>query len=200
LQDLESLWQFMELNPRRTAVLGHSFGGLIALRFAETRGSKFSALTLMSPLLRLTVEVDRFTLVLGKLMSWIAPTTRFKSRVSAEHTCRSPEVLARREQDPLIHRSITARWFFEMQDAIADGWSDADSLTMPVLALQAGDDKIVDPLAVEPWLLSTHSSDRTFHSLPGHYHELLNEPDWETTGQTVLEWLDARVRSLAVAR
>lgn len=193
LLDLETVWRYFELNPKRTALLGHSFGGLISLRFAQTRGQMLSALTLISPLLRLGVEVDRFTLCLGKLMSWIAPRTRFKSRVPSEHTTRNPEVLARRENDSLIHRSITAAWFFQMQSALRAAWRESPRLQTPLLLMQAGSDRIVDPSAAEPWFNSTASGDRTFEFLPEHYHELLNEPDWRETLNLVMRWLDVRL-------
>lgn len=193
LNDLDMLWQYFELNPDRTALLGHSFGGLVCTRFAETRPSRLASLVLMSPLLGLKVKIDALTLILGRLMSLIAPCTRFKSKVPVEHTTRSEEVLKRRETDPLLHRSVTARWFFQMKQAISDAWKDAPRINVPVLALQAGDDLIVDPNAVEPWLQMAGSDDKQFRMLAGHYHELLNEPTWRDTLAEVLEWLDERI-------
>jgi lysophospholipase len=147
LNDLDTLWQYFELNPDRTAVLAHSFGGLVSIRYAETRPSKLAGLALMSPLLGLKVKIDFYTLALGKLMSLIAPCTRFQSKVPIEYTTRNVEVLKRRQADKLLHRSITARWFFEMKQAIQDAWQDGHKLNVPILALQAGDDLIVDPAA-----------------------------------------------------
>ncbi len=196
LSDLDTLWQYFELNPDRTALLGHSFGGLICTRFAETRPSRLASLVLMSPLLGLKVKIEFYTLALGKLMSLIAPRTRFQSKVPVESTTRNLEVLKRRETDKLLHRSVTARWFFEMKQAIADAWRDADKLNVPVLALQAGADLIVDPNAVEPWLRTAGSDDTRFRMVDDHYHELLNELDWQETLEEVLNWLDERIPEL----
>lgn len=199
LLDLDTLWQYFELNPRRTALLGHSFGGMISARFAQTRPNRVATLTMMSPLLGLKVEVDRFTLCIGKLMSLLMPTTRFKSRVPAEHTCSNPEVLKRREVDPLIHRSVTAAWFFQMKQALADVWTESKAVTIPLLLMQAGADQIVDPAASERWIKTVGSSDVGFQNLEGHYHELLNELDWPTTLDAVMEWLEARIPSMSVS-
>ena len=193
LSDLDTLWQYFELNPDRTALLGHSFGGLICSRFAESRPSKLASLVLMSPLLGLNVKIEFYTLALGKLMSIIAPCTRFRSKVPVEYTTRNAEVLKRRETDKLLHRSVTARWFFQMKQAIADAWRDAEKLNVPILALQAGDDRIVDPTAVEPWLRTAGSHDTRFRMIPEHYHELLNEPTWRETLDEVLDWIDERI-------
>ena len=193
LQDLDTIWQYFELNPERTAILGHSFGGLVSIRFAETRPTRLAALVPMSPLLRLRVKINPVTLALGRLMSYIAPTTRFQSQVPPEHTTRNPEMLDQRMSDPLLHRSITASWFFEMKQAIEDAWEHAGAIDVPILAMQAGSDLIVDPLAVEPWLARTSSVDRTLQMLDEHYHELLNEEDWPETLAELLTWLESRI-------
>ena len=132
-------------------------------------------------------------------MSHLIPTTRFKSKVPAEHTTSNPEVLKRRAADPLIHRSVTAAWFFQMQQALADVWSESASITPPLLLMQAGADLIVDPAASERWIKTIGSSDASFQSFGGHYHELLNEPDWPTTLSLVLDWLEARIPSMSVS-
>lgn len=194
LQDLDTIWQYFELNPERTAVLGHSFGGLISVRFAQTRPSRLAALVPMSPLLGLRVKIDPLTYAIGKLMSFVAPTTRFQSKVPPEHTTRNAEVLARWEKDPRLHRSVTASWFFQMKQALRDADEEAASVIVPLLAMQAGDDLIVDPLAVEPWVGKTESIDKTFRMLDGHYHELLNEEDWPETLNELLTWLESKIQ------
>ena len=194
LRDLDTIWQYFELNPSRTAVLGHSFGGLVSIRFAETRASRLAALVAISPLLGLRVKIDPLTYAIGRMMSFIAPTTRFQSKVPPEHTTRNAKVLAKRASDPLLHRSVTASWFFQMKQALQDAHKDASAIVIPVLAMQAGADLIVDPLAVEPWLEKTGSSDRTLKILDEHYHELLNEEDWHETLNELLNWLDSRIK------
>ena len=193
LQDLDTLWQFFELNPRRTVVAGHSFGGLIAVRFAETRPNRLASLVTLSPLLGLKVKIDPFTWALGRLTSIVRPTTRFESKVPIEHTTRNTMILENRNNDPLIHRSVTAAWFFEMQRALRGAWTDAKNIKVPVLAMQAAADLIVKPEAVEPWLRQVGNRDRTFHWLAEHYHELLNETDWRRTLSTIFHWLNARM-------
>lgn len=193
LSDLDTIWQYFELNPERTAVIGHSFGGLVSIRFAETRPTRLAALVPMSPLLGLRVKIDMVTLALGRLMSIVAPTTRFQSKVPPEHTTRNLDVLARRMKDPLLRRSVTAAWFFQMKQALRDAHEQATAIEIPILAMQAGDDLIVDPQAVAPWLEKTSSADRTLKLLDEHYHELLNEEDWRETLNELLTWLESRI-------
>ena len=80
-----------------------------------------------------------------------------------------------------------------MKQALRDANDQAASVVVPVLAMQAGDDLIVDPLAVEPWLARTGSADRALRILNDHYHELLSEEDWEQTLDELLSWLESRI-------
>ena len=193
LLDLDTLFQYFELNPDRTAIMGHSFGGLISARFAETRPTRMSALVLLSPLLRLQVKVSRLKQLLGQLLIRVAPRTRFRSTVPVAHTTRNQRVLRHRIKDRWIHRSVTASWFFEMKSALDRVWDDAQEVIVPLLTLQAGDDRIVEPSAAAPWVARTGSADRTFRLLDDHYHELLNEPDWHGTLDQILGWLEGRM-------
>ncbi len=194
LRDLDSVWQYFELRPTRTAMLGHSFGSLICARFAETRPDKLAALVMMAPLLRLKVPVNPLVIGWGKLVSFLAPMVRFESRVDPKLTTRDPVRLAEREVDASIHRTVTCGWFFEMKAALRDVRDDVAALRVPLLMLQGGADQVVDPECVRPWLDTVPSSDKELMWLPDHFHELHNEPDWHSTMLQVVSWLDERLK------
>ena len=193
LRDLDTLLEHHHLNPQRTALLGHSFGSLICARFAQTRPDKLAALVMLAPLLRLAVEVNPLIVGWGKLVSLIAPRVRFTSRVNPRDTTRDLARLTERSADPLIHRSITCGWFFQMQAALRDVWAERSALRLPLLVVQGGADRIVDPEVAAPWLEQVPSHDKEFRLLDDHYHELHNEPDWLDILQAVAEWLEDRV-------
>ena len=194
LRDLDAVWKHHKLDPARTALLGHSFGSLISARFAETRPEKLSALVLMAPLLRLKVHVNPFVVAWGKLVSFLMPSIRFETRVEASDTTRDEVALMARQADPLIHRSVTCGWFFQMKAALKDVWDDVDKLHMPVLVAQGGADRIVDPQVARPWLEKVPSADKELKWFPEHFHELHNEPDWLDVMNSVADWLEERVK------
>jgi alpha-beta hydrolase superfamily lysophospholipase len=191
--DLNAVLDAVAAVPERTAIVAHSMGALVAIRHAQRFPQRAAALVLTSPLLRVSVRVPAGLFVLGRVLSFVAPRTRFQSRVDPAATTRNLDVLARRLADPLIHRSVTAGWFFAMRKALRNAWREAPALTRPILVLQAGQDQIVDPEAARQWLDSAGSQDKTFLCLPEHYHELFNEPDWAATAALVGDWLDARI-------
>lgn len=188
--DVDQIYQHFQLRREDTALLAHSMGGLVAIRYAQTYPDRMSALMLSSPLLGVQVRIPLRTVILGRLLSWIHPLARFRSRVQPHETVHCPEALARRLADPLVHRSVTAGWYFSMQRAIRKAWEEAHRFEVPTLMLQAGDDKLVCPYASQQWFHQTRSRSKTFRLLPEHYHEVLNEPDWRDTVKQMHQWLN----------
>lgn len=191
--DLELIRSHFDLAPESTAILGHSMGGLVAIRHAQLFPGHTAALVLTSPLLRVKVAIPRRTIALGRVLSVLAPRTRFRSTVDPKSTTRCPVALERRLNDTLMHRSVTAKWFFAMRAGLKSAWSAAGQITTPVLILQAGADEIVDPKAPKVWLEHIASQDKAFLDFPDHLHELLNEPDWPDTASLIAQWLTPRI-------
>lgn len=193
LNDLSVVYNHFGLVPETTAMVGHSMGGLVATRFAQRHPDRLAALVLMSPLLGVAVRVPNLTIGMGRMVSVVAPRTRFRSRVRSSDTTCNPVAIERRAKDPYQYNSVTAGWYFAMKSALQSAWDDAPKLRLPLLVMQAGEDRIVDPQAPEMWLAKTASTDKTFRCLPNSLHELFNEPEWEETTRWVVRWLDRRV-------
>lgn len=191
-RDLEQVRQFLGLQPLQTATVGHSMGGLVCVRHAQLYPDSVRAMILLSPLLRIRVPIPLHTRALARFLSWVRPQTRFRSRVDPTEVVRCPDALARRLQDELMHGSVTAGWFYAVQNALRDAWREAPWVRTPLLVLQAGADCLVDPAAPEEWLATAGSFDSTLHRFPGRLHELLNEPDWPRFATEISRWLEAR--------
>jgi len=144
--------------------------------------------------LGIKIAIPRATIAVGRIMSLVAPRTRFRSRIDPSDTTRNAEAVAQREEDPLVTRSVTARWFFAMRTAMRTAWRDAHLIERPLLVMQGQQDRIVDADAVQPWLDTLGTEDCSIHYLPDNLHELHHEPDWQATMTHVVEWLDERVK------
>lgn len=190
LDDLTGIERQFCPNGAADVILAHSFGGLVAIRYAETIRQP-RALVLSAPLLGLLLPVPCWKDVLGRLLLFVAPTTRFRTGIKPQNMTRDPEFLARRLADPLLIRSVTVRWFFAMRRALKAAQRDAAKILCPVLILQGLADRTVNPAAAAPFLDRIRSPVKELVELPDHVHETLNETDWEATLQRVLTWLDA---------
>lgn len=193
LADLDAIWSRFEIDPQRTALYGHSMGGLVCARYAETRPRSSAALVLSSPLLGFAIRVPPLKKTFGRVCLSLAPRFRFRSRIPESHITRNLEALQARSRDPLSNRTVTAGWYFRVLDALYDVWQEADRIQVPLLVLQGDADRIVNPEAPLGWLARVGSRDKSLRLLAGHLHELINEPGWQGTVAGVLDWLETRI-------
>lgn len=193
LADFERIVEEYRLDPHRTALFGHSLGGLILIRFVQTRTKPWAALVLSAPLLGVAVPIPRWKWWLGHVLAWVAPRTYLRTGIREDNLTRDPEFLAARRADPLIQNAVTVRWFFAMLDALKRAHADAQQVRMPMLILQGLDDKTTDPTTPERWLATTASNDTRFYADSDGLHELLNDTGWHAVCAMMLEWLEARV-------
>lgn len=195
VDDVARIQTHFRLPPQQTALFGHSTGGLVSILVGQKHPESFSGMVLTSPLLGLTVPIPWTKIAAGKLVSFFAPKTRFESTVKPAMSTRNESQQQLRLHDELSVRSVTAGWYFAMRRAIRRAWRQAKRMTSPLLILQAGQDRIVDPNAPARWLHETSSADRLFQMRVDDYHELLNEPDWEETASFALSWLNSRMET-----
>lgn len=192
LADLDQVRETLQIPPE-TIFFGHSLGGLIATRFAQTRPGVLAGLVLSCPLLGLQLRIPAWKRTLGRICTLFAPRTRFQTTIRSEQLTSDPAARRTREADPLRCRSVTANWYFQVLDAIVEAWSDSKNVNLPVLLLQGDRDEVVNPEAATQWWVSLPAPDKTLRILAGHLHELLNEPDWNHTARGILTWMDQRV-------
>lgn len=193
LKDIALVWQGLGLKSKTTAILGHSMGGLIAIRAIQTRRLNPSALVISSPLLGLKLHVNPFTVLLGKLLVPFIATARFANGIDPSNMTHDAEFAALRRADPFIVKSVTAGWFFAMRKALAAASHETDQLTVPTLALQGSQDATTDPDALAIWFRKIASTEKDYLLLQDHFHELFFESDWKTTLNWTIDWLDQKI-------
>ncbi len=94
--------------------------------------------------------------------------------------------------DPLNRMGkVRARTGAEMITAVAAMPARLEQLTLPLLVIHGGADRLVPPAASELVATGTASSDVTHTVYPGLFHEPHNEPEQEQVLDDVVGWLDA---------
>lgn len=176
-------------------VLGHSMGGLMALRYILRHGPRYKGLILSNPLLGLAVKIPRIKAVFGRLVSSIVPSLTLGNELNPDDLSRDPEVGRAYVADPQVHRVVTARWFTEMLNAVEQTHQQAvNGLRIPVLFLLSTDDRIADANAART-LFERMSGAKELKIYTGMYHELFNDFDRAQVFADLNEWIDRQLQT-----
>ena len=170
-------------------VLGHSLGGLVALRYLEEYDAPLSGAILTSPWLGTAVPVPRWQVLLANVLDKILPAFPFPFQLDAELLTHDPERVEDYRQDPQIHSTITPRLFTEISSAIGLALRRGDRLDIPVHFLLAGDDRVVDTARSVAFVRSLQAERVSMDVLEGQYHEVLQEQDRAALLAEVREWI-----------
>ena len=174
-------------------LLGHSMGGCIAITYAIVHQPKLDGLALSAPLAALDAAPLPLR-VIAKGLSVLAPGAGV-FQVDSSAVSRDPaEVKAYVEEDPLVHTGkLPARTVQELSDTVGRFEADVPKLTLPLVVMVGTEDALVPPSAGKMVHDRAGSTDKTFHSYDGYYHEIFNEPagERERPLNDLAEWLSA---------
>ena len=180
--------------PELAQVLfGHSFGGLVALRYLETQpGDALAAAVVSNPWLELARPPSGLRSFLGRALADLWPTVPIPIGLDARLLSRDAAVATAYEADPAVHGIMTPGAWREIQWAHRAVAADKDRIETPLLVLLGGEDRIVSPEAGRAFaeVLPAQVEVRWYADM---YHELLHDPDRERVITDVLAFLAAHV-------
>jgi alpha-beta hydrolase superfamily lysophospholipase len=176
-------------------LLGHSLGGLVALRYLEEYDSPLSGGVIVSPWLATALPVPAWKVSLSRIVGRIAPAMPFSLNVPAEYLSHDPAVVTGYRDDLLVHDTITPRMFQEISSAMEAVLQRSDRLAGPLLFLLAGDDRIADTTRSLTLAQSLSAADVTVRVYANYYHEVLNEVDRRSVYLELRDWIETRVES-----
>ena len=182
------------IDPRTPLfLLGQSMGGLIVLRYLEEYDAPLAGAVLCAPWLGTAVEIPRWQVTAARALTHVLPAVPFRNRIDPERLSRDPDVVDAYREDPLVHDRITPRLFTEASEAMGVVLQRSERITVPLLFLLPGADRIVDTQRSLAFARSLSAAEVTIRQYPGHYHELLNEPDRIAIVRDLRDWLAARL-------
>lgn len=174
-------------------ILGHSLGGLIALRYLEEYDARLQGAIFSSPWLGTAVPIPRWQVLAVAALDRVLPAFPFPAGVDADQLTHDDERAADYRDDPLIHSTITPRLFSETSHAIEQAHRQGDRIDLPLLFLLAGDDLVVDTDRSLAFARSLPVDDVTIDVLEGHYHEVLQERERGAVLATIRHWIYDRL-------
>jgi alpha-beta hydrolase superfamily lysophospholipase len=195
LQDLDRFrWEVECITASNLPLfmLGHSMGGLIALRYIEEYETSLRGSIITSPWLATGPSIPRWKIVGAGMLNKLLPSLPIDAGIDADFISHDPLIVSQYREDPLVHGKITPRLFSEASTAMGLVLSRSDRIRMPLLFLLAGDDLIVDTRKSEAFARSLAAPDVTVHVLPNYYHEVLNDFDRAQAFKEIREWIAGR--------
>jgi alpha-beta hydrolase superfamily lysophospholipase len=176
-------------------LLGHSFGGLVALRYLETGPEELAGAIVSSPFLAVAMPVPRWKRLLARALVGVLPALPVATGLDPAHLSTDPAVGQAAKSDPLYHRVMTPRAYREVLAAQATAAAEGERIRVPLLCLVAGDDRIVSRAVTEAFARSL-TLDVTVKVYDGFFHEVFNEPQRARVFRDIEPWLE---RVLAAA-
>lgn len=162
------------------ALVAHSMGALINLRYLIDHGSRgAAALVLSSPLLGVSVPIPPMKDLAARVLARVAPTFTLYNEIKYEHLTRDPEVLENYPRDPLRHDKISPQLYLGMMESIAYVRTKGSTIQIPTLMQLAGRDMIVSRGEAENFFESLGAAEKKLMTYGESYHEIFNDLDRE---------------------
>lgn len=175
-------------------LVGHSMGGLIGALHLIAHPEGLAGAVLSAPAIKAPGNISAAIIFVGRALSLLVPRVGLVPPVEAEGVCSDPAVVAAYLADPLVYRGkLTARLGAELLGAMERARAEANRITLPVLILQGGADRLVDPSGAQMLYDKVTASDKKLIVYEGFFHEVFNEPQHDKVLSDVEQWLEGHL-------
>src|SRR3989338_9144983 len=164
----------LQPNITRFFVLGQSLGGLIATKVVLDGTEDWDTLILWAPFFGIPFGHAALS-VLCSILDLIVPRMIWDNPVPAVYLTHDVEELARYRSDALVQRRITIHLAREMFLACRSVGLRAEEITLTLVVMAAGDDRIVSLKRTISFFNRCRSQNKTLKVFDGFFHELLHE-------------------------
>jgi alpha-beta hydrolase superfamily lysophospholipase len=148
-------------------------------------------LILSGPFFGVAFEPPRLKAMVGRLSSRIYPKLDVPSGLSGKDMTHDVEKARAYDEDPLSFHTVNVRWFTECEAAQERAISAASRLSLPLYLAFGTADRVVNINKARRFFEAAGSTDKTWDSCEGLYHEVLNEPSWKDLVERIARWIIA---------
>lgn len=174
-------------------VIGHSMGGLVSLLTIISYSYEVSGLILSAPLFKIKVKLPWYQRLLGRLVAFVFPHHMAKAKITGVHLSHDERMAKAYDDDPLVLRSATMRWFFETEKNAKKALN--KTFPYPLLLQVAGQDVVVDKDVAKRWFLTKADAqkDQTMVEYHKLFHEIYNEKERDKPISDMVNWIKERL-------
>jgi alpha-beta hydrolase superfamily lysophospholipase len=174
LEDLKTVrCKIDEWYPGLPSILfGFSMGGNISINYLlKYSQDQYEKVILVSPWLRLYKPLPGFVETMANYIGKVSPKLTLSSHLNVRYLSRDTDKMYRLKEYNIFHDRISFRMYAGIAAAGEYALQNAARITVPVLLLCAGGDKIVNPKAIREFS-SNMNGNVTFKEYPDAYHYL----------------------------
>lgn len=194
IYDLKHFIEYVSEEGKNTPIilLGHSMGGVIALKYGLTYPEDLTSMIISAAGLIPAFEVPKIKISMANFFSKHIPSLSMSSGLKAGELSRDYSVVDDYENDPLVHDRVTPRWYTEFTATAEECLNRASEIQMPVLFFHGSGDKICDYRGTIQAYENASSKVKELEIFEGFYHEAHNEipEDRKKVIDVILKWLD----------
>lgn len=175
----------------RIYLLGHSMGGIFTAHIAAKHGDLLAGALFLNPWIEDTSRLSGITtlrIFLGGLLK-----SRRAWQVAAGHEVMTtnPEAIKMLQEDTFWRRTQTASFLVQILLMRLAVMRLAKRITLPILVMQAEEDKSVLTTATRKFYDALASTNKTWKSYPGYCHDCELEDDRSLLDNDIVSWIQA---------
>lgn len=162
----------------KVILIGHSLGGVISLQYTLELNNQdyMHGLIVSSPGLKVKMDLDKeVKKIASEYLAMFLPDFTIDANLDLKFLTRDPSVIEDYKRDKLTHGKISfqmAKNLFHLSRAI---YHKVHNIRIPTLLIHGEADGIADVRGSRELYAKMSGDNKTFHSYPGLYHELMNE-------------------------
>lgn len=174
-------------------LFGHSMGALVVLDYLlNARDGLRGAIVSGAPL-DSSKAAPPALIALARVMSLVWPTLTLKSTLNPAQLSHDEHVVQAYVEDPLVFKTLTARWGTEFLEAQSRVAARAQAISLPILLVHGEADQICLVDGVRRFYAQISSPDKSLIIYPGGYHESHNEPGYLQEVEDIASWIEAHL-------
>lgn len=192
MDDLEVM---IEHAPKPLFLYAHSFGAQVAILTGIQRGLPILGAFLSAPWIRLAFEPPVWRVALAGVMSVIRPSFTQGTRLGPDRLTRDIDFLNSMPHQEFLHKSISARAYFESVKAGEEIERRMEEWSYPFCLAQGDDDPVTSLAKNREFFERCSSTDKTLNIYHGYRHEIHNDLGRENVHRDAMAWFAKRLSS-----
>jgi alpha-beta hydrolase superfamily lysophospholipase len=178
-------------------LVGHSMGGLIALRTALRYDLPIRSLIVSAPMIDLAFPVGRIKEFAAGILNKFVPYLPLPAEPLSDLVSRDPAVVEHYKTDILNHGLASPGFYFSYLAVKKDTQRRAKEFRVPLLVLLPMADRVINPEGTEALFRILQAPEKKIIRYPGLYHEVFNEPEKDQVFADLKTWLRAHHENAA---